>query len=338
MPSKEFDRSRRNAAGPLALVKEPAGPGSQSARGTCYGFEVHSALDFAFLRPGNGTPVRIEEHNLSGRTPDEMTPLQSWGRIPGKRALTRLYGAEDGYEILIGGEHRFRILTSTAEAERAPGPPPRLIMSPTRSSEDREILLWTTPAAVAISLQEDLALHAASIDVGGEAVLLTGPSGAGKTTTAAALHAAGCRVLSDDLARCDPRGHPTVLPGPAVLRLRADTAKRFGPDSRPTPGGRKTRLIVPADRRGDGAPVPLRAIYFLASAPVALQSRPIEPTEALQRLWPCAFYLPGDTNRSRCFQALAELVGKIPAWEISRKIDWATLPVLVDHVATGASH
>ena len=334
MSPRESDRPRRNASGPRALAVEPAGRGSASVRGTCYGFEVHSSLDFAFLRPGSGTPLFIEEDDLSGRAPDEMTSLQSWGEIPGKRALTRLYGAEDGFEVMIGREYRFRILTPSLEPRHSPAPP-RLLVSPARSSEDREILLWTTPAAVAISLQADLALHAASIDVGGEAVLLAGPSGAGKTTTAAALHAAGTRVLADDLTRCNPRGHPSVFPGPAVLRLRDDTARRYASDSQPTSHRRKTRLIVPAGRRGDGAPVPLRAIYFLASAPGAFEARPIEPTEALQRLWPCSFYLPGEMNRRRCFQLLAELVGKVPAWELSRKVDWATLPDLVDRIATG---
>ena len=44
----------------------------------------------------------------------------------------------------------------------------------------------------------DTALHAAAVEVDGQAVVLGAPGTFGKTTLAAAFHAAGHRLLSED--------------------------------------------------------------------------------------------------------------------------------------------
>jgi hypothetical protein len=57
-----------------------------------------------------------------------------------------------------------------------------------------------------LSLRPDLvAIHAATVYAGDGIILVTGDSGAGKTTLALALTLAGCRVGGDDLALLDPR-------------------------------------------------------------------------------------------------------------------------------------
>jgi len=50
------------------------------------------------------------------------------------------------------------------------------------------------------------------VEVGGAGLLLGAPGTFGKTTLSGAFHNAGHRLLSDDIAACDVRGDPTVLP------------------------------------------------------------------------------------------------------------------------------
>jgi hypothetical protein len=62
------------------------------------------------------------------------------------------------------------------------------------------------------------AIHAATVDTGNGLILLTGDSGAGKTTLALALTLVGCRVGGDDLALLDP-GTGVLRPLPRCAHL-----------------------------------------------------------------------------------------------------------------------
>ena len=75
-----------------------------------------------------------------------------------------------------------------------------------------------------------LCLHATVVEVGGRVLALGGASGAGKSTTAAALHLRGHPVLVDDVAVIDlRRGVPWVLPYRRVALLTEDTLDALGP-------------------------------------------------------------------------------------------------------------
>jgi hypothetical protein len=304
--------------------------GPYPSRGSCYGFEVHSPLDFSFLRAGGGTPLVVVEEPAPRADDVDPAPLQSWGHIPGKRLETHLFRTSNGFSINVGDDLVFRLESETRPGSAAPI---QVILAPAPSADYRENVLWTTPAAVAIALHGDLALHAACVDLGGGAAILTGPSGAGKTTMSAALHRAGFRVLADDLMRCRSDQEAAVFPGPAVLRLRHDAAVHLlagAPGMEKGPS--KTRLTIPEAQRGDGAPVPLRGIVFLQRGTGSMTLRQVPPVEALHRLWPNIFYLPAEEERRRCFQSLAQLVGMVPVWELSRAMDWGAIPSVVDRL------
>ena len=295
--------------------------------GSCYGFGIRSSLPFEFLRPGTGVPLTISESEQLSEP--RHAPLQIWPEIPGKRMHVRLYGGADSYVLTIGRDHVFAI--ELHEIVRRGG---RITVSPGASARTRERLLWTTPAAVAIAARGDVALHAAAVEVDGQAILLTGPGGAGKTTTAAAFYRAGFRVLADDLACChvSPAG---LSPGPALLRVNSDAADRvlgirpdeaFPPDS-------KVPFSFPAHRRGDGTPVPLGGLVMLRAGDGPIHIQRVPSLGALQPLWSAIFHLPGDAHRARAFQLLAAMLGNIPVWDVSRRLDWAALPDLVDRIA-----
>lgn len=69
-----------------------------------------------------------------------------------------------------------------------------------------------------------LVLHASSVEFNGAGLCLLGDKGAGKSTTAGALVAAGNTLLTDDIVAidCDTDGNPQILAGFPQLKLAVD--------------------------------------------------------------------------------------------------------------------
>ena len=127
-------------------------------------------------------------------------------------------------------------------------------------------------SALLAGLGDRLALHGATLQIGPRTVFLVGASGAGKSTTAAALAARGARLFADDFALLERDGL-ALTPVPRYLKLDADSRRllrRAGlfPSS-------WTAALTPRDL-GGGFPVSLRPdAFFLLQppddAPAALQ-------------------------------------------------------------------
>ena len=83
-------------------------------------------------------------------------------------------------------------------------------------------------------------LHASAVTRDGLAIALSGGSGSGKSSIAAALLERGCDPLTDDCLALDPDGAWSATAGPAVLVLPGDFPRLAG---RPSIDG--------IDRRGD---------------------------------------------------------------------------------------
>lgn len=299
------------------------------SRGAIFGLEVRSNLRFEYLRQGAGRPVRIRDAE-AGEPLGALERLQTWDAEPGVKAAVHLSRCGPAAFGIESGDFWFRYdADESAFTVRPTGDPPF-----------REALLWESPTAIAMVLAGDLALHAASVDVGGRGLLISGPGMAGKTTLAAAFHAAGHRLLSDDLTGCrlGPAG-AALLPGPALVRLRPDSAERLGTGGLYTAWERPDRIYAAVDpgRRGTGDPLPLNRIVLLdpESGPFTISevSRP----EALRDLWAMSFWLPTDESRAACFERLAKLVACVPAVRIRRPREWAALPEAVAFIADQAA-
>lgn len=102
-------------------------------------------------------------------------------------------------------------------------------------------------------------LHAAAVARGGVAMLLVGPSGAGKTSLALALRESGWRLLSDDVAPIEV-GTAAILPFPLPLGVKepqrwTELASQILPPWPPQPAS-DTFLIpaLPMPSSGAGGP------------------------------------------------------------------------------------
>lgn len=117
-----------------------------------------------------------------------------------------------------------------------------------------------------------LVLHANVVTTPRGAVAISGVSGAGKSTTQAALIARGCRMVTDDITVIcmAPDGRIMALPGVPKMNLCEDAAEKFGHDVAVLQRNplRHAKVLVPL-APGDTLleSVPLKAIYHLDCHP-----------------------------------------------------------------------
>jgi hypothetical protein len=128
--------------------------------------------------------------------------------------------------------------------------------------------LYVTGSGLAMALAQRgaLVLHASAVEVGGHAVAFAADAGYGKSTLAAALHARGHGLVSDDVvAVVFEDGVPTTWPAYPQLKLDPAAATRVGLD----PGGlpelyRGSRKRVQRLREGFAdRPLVLGAVFVL---------------------------------------------------------------------------
>ena len=124
--------------------------------------------------------------------------------------------------------------------------------------------LLGTPMAALLYARGHLLLNGACILTTRGAVVLTGSSGSGASTLAAALCQAGADLVSDGFCALATTDGIQVLPGPLFVRLAPDSLVRLGvdPDGHVLEGPGARRHILPM--AGVIAPVPLRAIVVLS--------------------------------------------------------------------------
>jgi len=190
-----------------------------------------------------------------------------------------------------------------------------------------------------LRLRGAVCLHASAVALGGRAVVLVGPAGAGKSTTAAAFARRGVPVLSDDVACLDDRsGSLLVQPGNPRLRLWSDSAQvLFGaPDALPrmTPNWDKLYLdLGGCDCPFQETPLPLGAIYLLGERSRDIQApfvEPVSPQEGLIELVANTYvnYLLDRAMRAREFELLGRLIRRIPVRRVVPHEDPTRFPAL----------
>lgn len=146
----------------------------------------------------------------------------------------------------------------------------RIIVSPAAGSNEDEIRLYILGTCMGGLLMQRsiLPLHGSAIEIDGMAYAVVGESGAGKSTTSAALLRNGCRLLSDDVIAVSYRQGsqvPIVTPAYPQQKLWQESLDRFGDDSSGyrSLGLRETKFSVPVASRFLSTPLPLGGIFEL---------------------------------------------------------------------------
>jgi hypothetical protein len=241
-----------------------------------------------------------------------------------------LYGDEQELWLWIqrGGWTRIDLSTETYG--------PRIALPEGEDSAAIEERVWTVPVALCLLHRGDLTLHAAALDIGGRAILVAAPGGAGKSTLAGSFVQAGHRLLSEDVSCVRLTGTPSIIPGPAMLRLRPDVLPYVA-----LPGARVIRRLrsrvtfaIDPSRRGGCAPVPLAGVFLLGASGKSGVGAQVSPAQGIRLLWPMAFRLPVGNSTARCFAHLADLAAAVPVRSYTRPTRLQDLPRAVAELTT----
>ncbi len=188
-----------------------------------------------------------------------------------------------------------------------------------------------------------LVLHASCVGVGGRAMAFVGPTGAGKSSLAAAFVQEGATLLADDfvLLADDGRGGYLATPAYPSLRLWTDAADHFA-----GPGARlhqvadytaKRRWEAPPDATSRD-PLPLHAVVAPGSEPAAgqpdLRIGRLRGADAFAVLYPQAFRVErtGRSNHEADLDRFVQLAARVPVFMVEHRRDYALLPQLVEAI------
>lgn len=170
-----------------------------------------------------------------------------------------------------------------------------------------------------------LPLHASAVLIGTEGVLISGQSGAGKSTIAFAFSSSGQSVLCDDVAALSIGTSLVVHPGLARVKLWSDAVERFEIPAqarslvRPNLPDRYT-IALESEARGSATTSTLYYIEPTASVDdVRVES--ITGVKAFQLLSRCIYrpqYANALIGEKSFFQSLADLAPRLSIYRVLR--------------------
>ncbi len=207
------------------------------------------------------------------------------------------------------------------------------------SLEDTCTYLSGPILSLLLRIRGALALHASAVQIGSGAIGFVGAHGAGKSTLAAALGAAGCRVVTDDVLHVRAEGSRWMVdPCASMLRLWPDGAQlALGADAELpviAAGWDKRALHLGGAIPGASAPLPLVALAWLAPRGSAAVIEPLPAATALVLLAAnsSAAHLLDSALRAVEFSALASLVRSVPCAALTAPDASESFPSLVTRV------
>lgn len=179
----------------------------------------------------------------------------------------------------------------------------------------------TVPAAI-MAARGMVPLHGTAVEIAGQAVLICGPSRAGKSTFGARLIGLGARLISDDLSMLCSTDPASLMPGRPGMRLHPDTAgllECMVPVSR-SGGLHFGKYVVSPPCVEPSQPKKLGGIVLLSE-----KTAPLSPQHHLAVLCAQMFrpelisFLPGHAKR---MAQLAKLVKTVPVLRIEGLRDY----------------
>lgn len=286
-----------------------------------YGLGVHSEIKIpefiAASTPKDVTITIDRDSSISEHLPAEVIE-QPWAlHLTREKAI--VYVRETGVFLIDNGR--------------------KIVFIPAPEALEKVARFYIVGTVMAILLyqRQFLVLHGSVINIDGEAVIFLGNSGDGKSSTAAALHAAGYNLVNDDVAPITLEDGRVILqPGFPQIKMSRATANALGYDFDSLP------LIHPLEeKRGYRPqhnflrePLTVRRIYVLKYG-VDFASTPIAASTAVMELSrhsrPTTLYHKGDALH---FFQCANLVKQQTIYQLTRPKSLELLPQIAEYVAT----
>ena len=199
--------------------------------------------------------------------------------------------------------------------------------------EDAATYLLGPTLGLVLRLRRVVCLHASAVNVGGTAILVAGPAGAGKSSLAAAFVRRGLSVLTEDVAAlAEHSGSFKVHAGYPRVRLWAGSVDGlFGaPDALPllTPNWEKRFLDLSGANAGfERQPLPVEGIYLLGPRSTASRLQRLTQREAMVQLVANTYanHLLTAELRAHEFDVLARLVQTVPVYLLQPIDDLAAI-------------
>ena len=170
-----------------------------------------------------------------------------------------------------------------------------------------------------LRLRGALSFHASAVQAGDGAIGFVGPHDAGKSTLAAALGAAGCPVVTDDVLHVRSEGDRWMAePFTSMLKLWPEGARLALGGASDLPviaeGWDKRALVFGEGMPTASGPVPLIALACLASRDNEPRIEPISAGHAMVHLaaHSSASHLLDSDARAAEFRVLSRLVRSVP--------------------------
>jgi len=280
-------------------------------RYSCFGLAVHSEVEvpeLPELPPGDDEPdVTIRLGSVPPTTPratlDEEIVFHD---------RAGAFHIRQGREIVI---------------DPAPGAEPALL----------RVLLSGRMMAYLLRQRGRLPLHASGIEIGKQAVLFLGDRGSGKSTTAAAFHARGHQVVTDDVGavRVNEAGQCLLRPAGPRVRLLEDSRAAFdGVEPEGVSHWRKRLFDL---TRGEQRELIQVCRIYLLDYGDDMGSERIPPVPAVAALSTHSFIEHGRMNEAALAAHLRDcssVARAVPVYRLFRPRSLAALPHLVRWVET----
>ena len=184
-----------------------------------------------------------------------------------------------------------------------------------------------------------LVLHANAAVVGENAVLIGGESGAGKSTTLAALLDRGGRMLSDDVSalQLGENARIEALPGPARIRLAPASVGVEIAGDRPIVGDRlltaPRKAVLATEPTMAASTAPVRAVYVLRRAHGdTVTATALAGGDKLEALLGCLYGPVIGVDHAELFPLLSRMLERIPVFALQRPEGRWSVDEVTDHI------
>lgn len=192
----------------------------------------------------------------------------------------------------------------------------------------------------------EMAIHCAAVSKDGEAVLIAGESGSGKSTVTNALLEAGYQLMADDLAivRFNKQGEPMVAPGFPYQKLCSDVVVKRGYclDHLIYINEEKDKYLVPYEGEFCTHEKPLKAMVLLTGVDTVDQLS-IKPLKGMDKFHVCVNnlflkrLLKEQRYESNIGKTCLEIASKVPFYDICRPLGANTLHEIKEYIVSCVS-